>query len=121
MMAQAASVWHLKPVFLDPDPAAPVIPFAPCIQGDFRDYDTVLAFGRDKDLISYEIEQVNLDALRELERQGKRVCPSTRVLGLIRDKSVQKQFFAQLGLPSPEWIPYPASGAEAESFLPAFW
>lgn len=121
MMAQAASVWHLKPVFLDPDPVAPVIPFAPCLEGDFRDFETVLDFGRGKDLVSYEIEQVNFEAICELESRGVRVSPPSRVLGLIRDKSVQKQFFQSLGLPSPEWLALPASGKEVAGFLPAFW
>ena len=41
-------------------------------QGNFNNYEDVLAFGQDKDVISIEIEHVNVDALLELEKQGKK-------------------------------------------------
>ena len=44
------------------------------IQGDFKDYDTILNFGLKHDIISYEIEHINVDALDELTRGGVKVC-----------------------------------------------
>lgn len=121
MMLQAASDWHLTPTFLDPDPEASVKPYGLCVAGDFRDFQTVLDFGKDKDLISYEIEQVNLEALQVLEREGKRVFPPSRVLEIIRDKGTQKEFLRREGFPTPDWIPFQGPSPEAEAFLPAFW
>ncbi|HRH36467.1 MAG TPA: 5-(carboxyamino)imidazole ribonucleotide synthase, partial [Catalimonadaceae bacterium] len=61
MMQQAAIDFHLDPTFLDSDPEAPVFPYGKLTTGSFRDYETVLNFGLDKDLISIEIEDVNLE------------------------------------------------------------
>lgn len=122
MMAQAASDWHLEPEFLDPDPHAAVKPFGHVVQGDFRDYETVMAFGRDKDLISIEIENVNIRALKDLEKQGKKVVPGTAVLEVIRNKFLQKQFLLENGFPTPPFLPFdPRKTEENLAFLPAFW
>ena len=48
-------------------------------QGNFNNYEDVLAFGQDKDVISIEIEHVNVDALFELEKQSKKVIPSAEI------------------------------------------
>lgn len=83
------------------DPAAD----APCAQiansftcGDFRDYETVMAFGRDKHLITIEIEDVNIDALRDLKAAGVYVCPDPEHIATIKDKGLQKQFYADHGI-----------------------
>lgn len=71
------------------------------VKGDFRDYETVLAFGQLVDVITIEIESVNTDALEMLEKQGKKVIPSPRVLKLIKNKISQKQFYKVNEIPSP--------------------
>ena len=63
------------------------------MEGDFTEYGDVLAFGREMDIITIEIEKVNIDALFELESMGKIVHPNPRALEIIRDKGKQKQFF----------------------------
>ncbi|HAD14493.1 MAG TPA: 5-(carboxyamino)imidazole ribonucleotide synthase, partial [Saprospirales bacterium] len=68
--------------------------------GDFKDYDQVMAFGEDKDLISIEIEHVNTDALRALEQMGKKVHPSPAALDIIKDKGLQKQFYLENNIPT---------------------
>jgi len=122
MMQQACSDWHIEPLFLDPDPEAATIPFGKVVQGSFRDYETVLAFGADKDLISYEIEDVNLEAIKELEKQGKNVFPQPHVLEIIKNKWRQKLFFKDNGFPTSDFCRFEASDPETfEDFLPAFW
>lgn len=122
MMAQAASDWHLAPIFLDPDPQAAVIPFGHCQTGSFRDFDIVLEFGKGKDLISYEIESVNLEALVELEKMGKKVFPQPRVLAIIKNKQRQKQFLVENGFPTAPFLPLiPENRESVSDFLPAFW
>ena len=84
---------------LDPAPDAPCAELANSFTcGDFRDYETVMAFGRDKDVVTIEIEDVNIDALRDLKAMGVRVCPDPEHVATIKDKGLQKQFYADHGI-----------------------
>lgn len=69
-------------------------------QGDLLDFNTVLNFGRQVDLLTFEIESVNVDALEQLEEEGKKVYPSSKTLRKIQDKAVQKEFYAQNAIPT---------------------
>lgn len=101
MLATAAAPWDLNLRMLDPTAAAPAAHLCTkFVQGDFRDKQTVLDFGADCDVITIEIEQVNVAALEELEAAGKVVHPCPRALRIIQDKGFQKQFFVEQGLPS---------------------
>lgn len=122
MMQQAGFEWHLNPTYLDPDPEASVKPYGNVVQGSFRDYQTVLDFGADKDLISIEIEDVNLRALKELEALGKKVFPQPKVLEIIQNKWTQKNFLLENGFPTSEFIAWSLENKKAAiNFLPAFW
>ena len=80
--------------FLDPNPESPCLQFCKNHKvGDFNDYQTVLNFGEDKDVISVEIEHVNTEALHDLEKQGKKVYPQPSVLDIIKDKGLQKEWY----------------------------
>ena len=68
--------------------------------GDFKDFDTVLNFGNECDLITFEIEHINVDALEKLENLGKKVYPSSETLKIIQDKNKQKCFFKEHDIPS---------------------
>lgn len=61
--------------------------------GDFTKYADVMAFGQDKDIITVEIENVNTQALHDLQAQGKKVFPQPAILETIKDKGLQKQFY----------------------------
>lgn len=101
MLALAAANWDFKIFCLDPTPEAPASAVcAGFTLGDFNNYDQVLAFGQDKDLLTIEIEHVNTDALRELERLGKTVHPSPRALDIIKDKGLQKEFYREHDIPT---------------------
>jgi len=122
MMQQACSDWHLKPSYLDPDPGACVKPYGYVVCGDFKDYNTVMAFGMDLDLISFEIENVNIEALKALESMGKQVYPQPHVLEIIQNKWRQKLFLVENGLDTADFIPWPgAKTQELSAYLPAFW
>jgi len=80
---------------------------APCAKiahaftkGSITDKQTVLDFGSAFDLITVEIENVSIEALYELEALGKKVYPQPRVLELIRDKGVQKEFYKTHQIPT---------------------
>ena len=112
MMAQAASPWDLTLHMLDPVPGAPAAHLCThCQTGDFRDEETVMAFGKNCDVLTIEIEQVNVRALERLEAEGKAVYPQPRALKIIQDKGLQKQFFDEHGLPTSPYQLY--DGPEA--------
>jgi 5-(carboxyamino)imidazole ribonucleotide synthase len=105
MLIQAGINYNLEIHTLDPDPKAPASSISSGFTcGNFNDYQTVIDFGRDKDLITVEIEHVNTKALRELEGQGKQVFPQASVLEMIQDKGLQKQFFERYGIPTAPFI-----------------
>ncbi|MEP7321363.1 MAG: 5-(carboxyamino)imidazole ribonucleotide synthase [Saprospiraceae bacterium] len=104
MLAQAAADWNLDISVLDPTPQAPANCCAKQVHGDFNNYDNVLAFGQQQDIITIEIEHVNLEALKELKRLGKEVYPDPSSLGLIQDKGLQKLFYREHQLPTSEFI-----------------
>lgn len=70
------------------------------IEGDILDYDTVLEFGRQVDVITFEIENVNVDALEQLEDEGKTVYPSSKTLRTIQNKATQKLFYVDNDIPT---------------------
>jgi 5-(carboxyamino)imidazole ribonucleotide synthase len=70
------------------------------VEGDFNNYDDVMAFGKDKDVITVEIESVNVKALLQLQAEGKKVHPRPQALQVIKDKGLQKQFYVDHDLPT---------------------
>jgi len=101
MLIQEAINYNVYVYCLDPDPAAPCSHYAHGFTaGSLQDYDTVYQFGKDKDVITVEIEHVNIEALEQLEKEGKKVFPQPRVLRLIQDKGLQKQFYRDQRLPT---------------------
>ncbi|REA62661.1 5-(carboxyamino)imidazole ribonucleotide synthase [Dyadobacter luteus] len=123
MLLQAAIDWNLDIHVLDPDPEAPCRRIAPKFtQGSLQDFDTVYNFGKDLDVITIEIEKVNVEALEKLESEGKRVYPQPAVIRQIQDKRIQKVFYTDKGLPTADFIltENRASVGEHLDFLPAF-
>lgn len=68
--------------------------------GDITDYQTVLDFGRQNDVITIEIEAVNAAALKQLQEEGKTIRPSPQLIATIQDKGLQKQFLHDNGFPT---------------------
>jgi 5-(carboxyamino)imidazole ribonucleotide synthase len=101
MLIQEAINYNLTTLVLDPDPDAPCKSIANKFEcGSITDFDTVYNFGKKADIITIEIEKVNIEALEQLEKEGKMVFPQSRVIRLIQDKGVQKQFFKENGIPT---------------------
>ena len=80
---------------------------APCriacntfVQGALTDFDTVYNFGKDVDVLTIEIENVNVDALKKLQSEGVKVYPSPQTIELIQNKATQKQFYATHNIPT---------------------
>jgi 5-(carboxyamino)imidazole ribonucleotide synthase len=101
MIIQEAISYNVTTLVLDPDPDAPCKHIChQFTQGSISDFDSVYNFGKKADIITIEIEKVNIEALEQLEKEGKLVFPQSRVIRLIQDKGVQKQFFKENDIPT---------------------
>lgn len=121
MLIQEAISLNVDVQVLDPDPNAPCKDI--CSQfhvGALQDYDTVYNFGKSMDMLTIEIEKVNVDALEKLEDEGVMVYPQSRIIRLIQDKGLQKQFFKQNNIPTAPFqlISSKEELAEAQLTLP---
>jgi len=104
MLAQEASNLAVELNFLDASKDFPVSLVSPNITvGNFKDYDNVINFGLDKDILSIEIENVNTDALKILEQKGVKVYPQAHIIEVIKDKGLQKTFYAKHQLPTSDF------------------
>jgi 5-(carboxyamino)imidazole ribonucleotide synthase len=104
MLIQNAINFNLNIFVLDPDANAPCKGISNFKKGSLTDYDTVYNFGKDKDVITIEIENVNIEALKQLEKEGKKVYPQPDVIELIQDKGLQKMFYQRNNIPSADFF-----------------
>ena len=122
MLIQSAINYNQDIHILDPDANAPCRDIAQQFQvGSLKDFETVYSFGKSCDVITVEIEAVNTDALQKLADEGKKVFPQPHILKLIQDKREQKQFYAQHGIPTADFVltESKADVISKKSFLPA--
>ncbi|MGB0427365.1 MAG: 5-(carboxyamino)imidazole ribonucleotide synthase [Flavobacteriales bacterium] len=104
MLFQAALNLDIHLYFLDPSPSAPCAKLTPHFEtGDLQNFDDVVAFGKDKNYLTIEIEHVNTKALRHLETLGVKVYPQAEVIEMIQDKGLQKQFYKQHNIPTSDF------------------
>lgn len=75
-------------------------------QGSLMDYDTVYNFGKKVDVLTFEIELVNLEALEQLESEGIKIYPSPKTLRGIQNKGRQKAFYKENNLPTSDFSTY---------------
>ncbi|MFY0591835.1 5-(carboxyamino)imidazole ribonucleotide synthase [Roseivirga sp.] len=101
MMIQSAIDFNLDIHVVDPDANAPCKNIATTFRtGSLTDFDTVYDFGKDKDLVTIEIENVNTKALHQLAAEGKKVFPQPAIIELIQNKLHQKEFYKANGIPT---------------------
>lgn len=118
MIIQEAINYNVTTLVLDPDADAPCKHI--CNQftvGSISDYESVYNFGKKADIITIEIEKVNIEALEQLEKEGKLVFPQARVIRLIQDKGIQKQFFKENDIPT---APFQLVSSKKELINPNF-
>ena len=93
--------FDIQTYVLDPSDEAPCkIACNHFFQGDLMDFETVYNFGKQVDVLTFEIELVNLEALEKLENEGKKVYPSPKTLKLIQNKGIQKEYYAKHNIPT---------------------
>jgi 5-(carboxyamino)imidazole ribonucleotide synthase len=104
MFIQEAVNYNLDVHILDPDTHAPCKDLSTTFtQGSLNDFESVYQFGKDKDVLTIEIEHVNVEALKKLESEGVKVFPQPNILEMIQDKGLQKEFYASNGIPTSDF------------------
>lgn len=120
MLLAEARKFDIQTWVLDPSADAPCRFGAhQFFQGSLMDFDTVYEFGRQVDVLTIEIENVNLDALAQLEREGKKVYPSTTTLRKIQSKITQKKIYIEADIPTAEAFFYENKAAIVSAFANA--
>ena len=101
MMLFDTRKFDIQTYVLDPSNEAPCkIACNKFFQGNLMDFDTVYNFGKQVDVLTFEIELVNIDALEKLESEGIKVFPSPKTLRLIQNKGIQKDFYSNNTIPT---------------------
>lgn len=101
MLLQETSQMDIRTAVLDPSSFSPCKGRCDIFEiGDLKDFETVYRFGKLADVLTFEIEHVNVDALERLESEGKKVFPSSKTLRIIQNKRLQKRFYADNGIPT---------------------
>ncbi|RIA10542.1 5-(carboxyamino)imidazole ribonucleotide synthase [Flavobacteriaceae bacterium MAR_2010_72] len=104
MMLYSTRKFDISTHVLDPSDEAPCkIGCNTFVKGDLMDFDTVYNFGKHVDLLTFEIENVNVDALETLEKEGVKVYPSSKTLRIIQNKATQKLFYKDHNIPTADF------------------
>ena len=104
MLLSETRKWDIQTFVLDPSADAPSkIACNTFVQGDLMDFDTVYQFGKRVDILTFEIELVNVDALEKLEFEGVQVYPTPKTLRQIQNKGVQKTLYQSHHIPTADF------------------
>ena len=101
MILYTTRKWDIYTFVMDPKPDAPArLACDQFVVGDLMNFDSVINFGSKLDILTIEIENVNVKALYELEKKGVKVYPQPSVLEVIQNKSKQKNFYKKKNIPT---------------------
>ena len=104
MLLQEAYNYPVEVHIMDKDDSYPAAGLCAYFHpGDIQSYDDVMAFGSGLDVLTIEIEHVNLDALYALHEKGVKVIPSPDALKTIKNKILQKDFYSNLKIPTADY------------------
>lgn len=105
MFYQEAINFDVECHFMDGDSAAPCSFVSPrFVNGNILDKQSVYDFGKDKDIVSIEIENVNVEGLKQLETEGVKVFPQPHIIEMIQDKGLQKEFYRKNAIPTADYF-----------------
>lgn len=112
MLIQKASEWSIRTKVLDPDETCPARAVAhDFVQGSYLDFETVYDFGKAVDILTFELEHINIAALKALKKDGVHITPDPDILERIQDKGLQKEWYAENAIPT---APFQLYGSKAE-------
>ena len=118
MLTEAASSLGLDITVLDQPGCPATYAGAHLVPGSITDADRIRELARQVDVVTFEIEHVNTDALLALEDEGVTVQPSPHSLITIKDKFAQKTFLRRHGIPTADFL---AIDGEDDLLLAAAW
>ncbi|HBB48838.1 MAG TPA: 5-(carboxyamino)imidazole ribonucleotide synthase [Flavobacteriaceae bacterium] len=128
MLLTETQKWDINTHVLDPSPDAPCKTGCNFFtQGDLMDYQTVIEFGKNLDVLTIEIEGVNLEALSDLETSGVKTYPRAETLRFIQDKGIQKSFYLKHNIPTAPFRLFESRDALIKAYemgdlaLPQVW
>ena len=128
MVLDVANKWGLQVYILDSNKNCPSSKLcSKFFQGDLMDFDTVVNFGKMVDILTIEIENVNVEALKFLESNSLEVLPQSKVIEIIQDKSKQKEFYNNNQIPTSSYKIFTGkselkeSVSKGEISLPFIW
>jgi 5-(carboxyamino)imidazole ribonucleotide synthase len=122
MLLQAAANYPVETFVMERDEECPAAHLCHHFtKGDINDFDNVYNFGKGLDAVTIEIESVNIDALKKLESEGVKVYPRPGALEIIKNKILQKNYYKENQIPTPEFVITHQRNelARHTSFLPA--
>ncbi|MEP0480754.1 MAG: ATP-grasp domain-containing protein, partial [Nonlabens sp.] len=122
MMLYTTRKWDINTYVMDKDDTAPA--YQGCdvyFEGDIMDYESVMEFGEQVDVLTVEIENVNVQALQDLEDKGIAVSPSAKVLNLIRNKARQKSFYLDKNIATAAFEVYSQPNPQHQRDYPFIW
>ena len=104
MLLYSTRKWDIRTFVLDPNYEAPAkLACDVFIQGDLTDYQTVLDFGKKVDILTIEIENINIKALYKLKKEGVKIFPQPEIIEIIQNKSSQKEFYIKNNIPTSNY------------------
>ena len=105
MLLQKSYSYNIEMAFIDPDAHAPCREISNWFyRGDLNNFKLIYDFGKKCDVVTIEIENVNVDALEKLEQEGIKVFPQPRCIKIVQDKGLQKLFYKENAFPSSEFF-----------------
>jgi 5-(carboxyamino)imidazole ribonucleotide synthase len=128
MMLYETRKYDIQTNVIDPNPEAPCKIACDYFEtGDLMDFDTVINFGRKVDVLTFEIEGVNIEALKQLQQEGVKTYPAAETLEKIQNKGVQKNFYKKHQIPTADFKVYSTKKElisaleKGETHLPFVW
>lgn len=122
MMLYTTRKWDIQTYVMDTNEDAPGFQGSDVFfAADITDYDAVMEMGRMVDVLTIEIENVNVEALQHLEDEGIKVFPRAKTLRLISNKAVQKQFYNDNNIPTAAFEAMEIPDLNTERPFPFIW
>jgi 5-(carboxyamino)imidazole ribonucleotide synthase len=121
MLLQEAASFDIHALVMDNDPHCPCRSLAEFTLGDCNNFEDVYTFGKKVDILTFEYEHINIEALKKLKSEGVIVYPDPSILEIVQNKGTQKEFYRANGIPTAEFklISNRLALRMHEDFLPA--
>jgi 5-(carboxyamino)imidazole ribonucleotide synthase len=105
MLLQAAANYPVETFIMENDAGCPAAHLCHhFVLGSITTFDDVYNFGKNLDVLTIEIENVNVEALVKLEVEGVKIFPSPAALKIIKNKITQKQFYKNIEVPTSDFV-----------------